>query len=87
MTWSMRCFQVVVLLFAVAGTRHAGAGTNVYVGVKVPASRQVTMDRIDHSAWNELLRKYVDKDGMVAYRTLKASTTDIALTGAVLGGP
>lgn len=73
MKWSMRCWCIAVLAFAMPAARHADAGTNVYVGVKVPANRQVTMDRVDHSAWDELLRKYVGEDGMVAFAIVCAS--------------
>jgi len=75
---SMKCWCVVILLSAVVGARRADARANVYLGVKVPASRQVAMNRVDHSAWDELLRKYVDEDGMVAYRHWHASKSDIA---------
>ena len=34
------------------------------------------MDKIDHQAWNSLLAKYVDEDGMVDYRALKVSVAD-----------
>ena len=40
------------------------------------AAGAVPLDRVDHSAWDRLLRKYVDRDGMVDYAAWKASQTD-----------
>ncbi|MFQ5732834.1 MAG: DUF547 domain-containing protein [Planctomycetaceae bacterium] len=51
-------------------------GSKVVVGQAVPANRQRSIDDIDHSTWNRLLRKYVDENGMVDYRGLKASRED-----------
>jgi hypothetical protein len=36
----------------------------------------VPLDRVDHSTWDRLLKKYVDHDGMVDYDTWKASQSD-----------
>lgn len=47
-----------------------------HVGLSVPASKQVSMDKIDHSSWNALLQKYVDERGRVNYKGLKASSQD-----------
>jgi hypothetical protein len=38
----------------------------------------VPLDQVDHSAWNRLMKKYVDQDGMVNYAAWKASETDRA---------
>ncbi|MCH7685798.1 MAG: DUF547 domain-containing protein, partial [Planctomycetes bacterium] len=72
-----------ITLFAVAAAgQFAQAGSKVYVGTQVISSRQVSMDRIDHSVWDGILRKYVDTNGMVDYRALKASPADVrALDG------
>ncbi len=48
----------------------------------------VPLDAVDHSEWDRLLRKYVDRDGMVDYAGWKASESDRAALGqylAVLG--
>jgi hypothetical protein len=82
MTRTTRNITAIALLIAASTCQIARAGSKVYVGSKVPASRQVSMDQIDHSAWDALLQKYVDDDGMVNYRDLKASTGDVqALDG------
>jgi hypothetical protein len=52
----------------------AEAGSTVYVGR--PGTGRGSMDRIDHSSWDKLLRKYVDKDGYVNYRSWHASSSD-----------
>jgi len=50
------------------------AGQTVTVGTK--ASSPKAIGKIDHSAWDALLRKYVDEDGFVNYRAWKASSKD-----------
>ncbi len=52
----------------------AYAGSEVFVGRRVAAT--TSLDRIDHSAWDTLLKKYVDADGMVDYRAWHASSAD-----------
>ncbi|HHM12181.1 MAG TPA: DUF547 domain-containing protein [Planctomycetaceae bacterium] len=67
-------------LFALAflPLASAQAGKKWYVGSRHPASQLVSIDKIDHSVWNDLLRKYVDKDGKVDYAAWKASPGDMA---------
>jgi len=38
----------------------------------------VPLDRVDHSIWDRLVRKYVDRDGMVDYAAWKATEADRA---------
>ena len=52
----------------------AEAGSTVYVGQR--GTGRVSMDKIDHSGWDKLLRKHVDKDGYVNYRSWHASSSD-----------
>lgn len=51
----------------------AFAGTKVTVGVQVPPGQRVSMDQIDHAAWDRLLRAYVDDRGNVDYAGWKRS--------------
>ena len=51
---------VLLTIFCMNGS------SEVYVGQRVKAS--VPFERIDHSDWNRLLQKYVDRDGQVNYR-------------------
>ncbi len=67
----------LAMMLAAAASQVARAGAKVYVGARVSAGRQVSMDRIDHSVWNSILRKYVDQNGMVNYRALKGSSNDV----------
>ncbi len=60
-----------------ASFQQSLAGTPVYVGSK--AAQRVSMDRIDHSTWDALLKKYVDANGMVNYAALKSSPADTRL--------
>lgn len=55
----------------------------VVVGNQVQAddtsvARHVPLDQVDHSAWDRLLKKYVDDDGMVNYQAWKNSSDDLA---------
>ena len=54
----------------------AAAGKKSYVGEKSPQARPVSTDGIDHSAWDSLLKKYVDADGQVNYRQWRSSQSD-----------
>lgn len=62
----------------------AEAASQVTVGRQWPANQRVSMDRIDHSAWNSLLGRYVDTEGMVNYRGWKASAADVKALDAYL---
>lgn len=68
---------VALLFFTFIAANQTFAGKPVYVGVNVPAARQVSMDKVDHSAWDRALRKFVDKNGMVNYRAWHASAGDV----------
>jgi hypothetical protein len=61
-----------VMLLVAASTSFAGKP--VYVGQRVAGS--VSVEQIDHSSWDLLLRKYVDGNGMVNYRGLRTSAAD-----------
>ena len=54
--------------------KNAEAGSTIYVGQRT-AGRD-SMDSVDHSSWDKLLGKYVDKDGYVNYRSWHASASD-----------
>ena len=57
---------------------------DVVVGKAVSANQQVSMDKIDHSAWTGLLQKYVDTKGGVNYKAWKSSTGDVQLLDSYL---
>ena len=52
----------------------AEAGSIIYVGQQ--STDRVLMDKVDHSTWDKLLKKYVDKDGYVNYRSWRSSSSD-----------
>jgi hypothetical protein len=64
--------------------RSCLASSTVTVGADVPQAKRVPVERIDHSAWDALLRKYVDAAGMVDYAAWKASSADQAALDAYL---
>ncbi|WP_160168258.1 DUF547 domain-containing protein [Novipirellula maiorica] len=73
---------VFALLATLAGGMAVHADSPIFVGTQV--SSHLSMDRIDHSAWNSLLRKYVDANGMVNYKALKASGSDVQVLNRYL---
>jgi hypothetical protein len=60
------------------------AGSTVTIGRATPANQQVSFDRIDHSAWDALLKKYVDAQGQVAYQAWKNSAGDSQVLDAYI---
>lgn len=66
---------LIAALFVILPLAAATASADVFVGVKT--SGRKSLDAIDHKPWGTILKKYVDKNGMVNYRALKASSTDM----------
>jgi len=60
----------------------AEAGSTIYVGQR--AAGRVSMDKVDHSGWNKLLRKHVDEDGYVNYKSWHDSSSDRRALSAYL---
>ncbi len=65
---------VAMACLAAAPTRAA----EVLIGNEVAPSDRVSLDRIDHSGWDALLRRYVDPDGLVDYQAWHGSSQAIA---------
>jgi hypothetical protein len=57
----------------------------VYVGQNVAADQRVSMDDIDHRLWDQLLHKYVDQRGGVAYQPWVAHAGHLRALDAYLG--
>ncbi len=59
---------------------HLGSGHSIVVDNEARATTKagplVHLDKVDHSVWDRLLKKYVNDDGMVNYTAWKASTDD-----------
>jgi hypothetical protein len=70
-------FAVLFAFQLFAFPQQLWAGSKVTVGAKVPAAQQVSIDRIDHAAWDALLRKYCDERGYVNYQAWHRSPTDL----------
>ncbi|MFT7633008.1 MAG: hypothetical protein ACI87E_004063 [Mariniblastus sp.] len=54
------------------------ASADEHVGKKWPAAQRVAFDQIDHRTFDQLLKKYVDANGMVDYQAWHASAADRA---------
>ena len=68
-----------VVGFAVnAGALRVGAGETVLVGREVATAERLAMQEIDHSRWEQLLAKHVDRNGMVNYRAWKADAAAVS---------
>ncbi len=62
----------------------ANAGTKVNVGRTVAVGQRVSMDKIDHTPWDTLLKMYVDSNGRVDYARWKSSARDMAALDSYL---
>jgi hypothetical protein len=74
-----------VAIVLVALSNAARAGSKVYLGKQYPAGQLVSLDQIDHSQWDRLLKKYVDRGGLVDYAAWKRSSSDVAALKVYLG--
>ena len=72
----IRRFAVTIAL-ALGGETPVLAGPPVYVGKNVPANQQISIQRVNHSGWDQLLKKYVDTQGNVAYGPWQQNTGDV----------
>jgi len=80
--WTVRV--ALVLFVGAAAVPLCRAGDKVAVGRTWPADQQISVDQIDHRAWNTLLAKYVDDQGLVNYEAWKASQTDVTALDSYL---
>lgn len=62
--------------FVVAMVSRMATGQKTTLGQNVSAADQVSMDHVDHGAWNRLLQTHVNEQGQVSYRTWQASDRD-----------
>jgi len=69
--------ELVVLTLVTLDTNACFAGTKVTLGRNVGAGQLVSMDQVDHSAWDALLKRYVDESGNVAYAQWQKSAADV----------
>ena len=66
----------VLTLLLTISPQHLLAASKVTVGTNVAAAQQVSIDRINHAAWDTLLRKYCDARGFVNYQAWHRSPAD-----------
>ncbi|HUY90112.1 MAG TPA: DUF547 domain-containing protein [Pirellulales bacterium] len=67
---------VLAVLAAALAPSLLSAGDKITLGKQFPAAKRVSFDQIDHAAWNKLLERYCDPQGMVDYTGWKASSPD-----------
>ncbi|MEM9352677.1 MAG: DUF547 domain-containing protein [Planctomycetota bacterium] len=71
-------FIGAAVAFTFLGGRGEEANGKPPLGRTWKSSELVSLDAIDHAAWDELLRDYVDGQGLVDYKRWKASSEDVA---------
>ena len=83
---SRRLSVSLATLLAVALGMNAvcSGGNKVSVGRNVSRRKLVSMDQIKHSVWDELLERYVDDRGNVAYSQWQKSAADTRALDAYL---
>ena len=73
------CLTVVLVTAVVSFAMLPHTNADEYAGKQWPAAQLVSMDRVSHQAFDGLLKKYVDANGMVNYKAWHASTADRAI--------
>lgn len=74
----------IVALAAAATALKLNSAKKVTVGTARRAPGNAPLEAIDHSAWDGLLQKYVDDQGLVDYRRWKQSSADLSALDAYL---
>ena len=67
----------VAVVVALTATAWRASRPVVLVGREWPASERIAIGDVSHQAWDDLLRGYVDPDGLVDYASWKQSTEDV----------
>ena len=70
------CVVATVAMTTTANAQSQSSGQSRTVGQRLAANQLVPIDQIDHSAFDQLLKKYVDTDGRVNYRAWDQSSAD-----------
>ncbi|HRX77455.1 MAG TPA: DUF547 domain-containing protein [Pirellulaceae bacterium] len=82
---SVQSARILTFVISVAATCSiVEAGPTVTVGRNVVASERVSIEQIDHSQWDLLLKRYVDQAGNVNYTAWKRSAEDVRQLDAYL---
>lgn len=73
-----------VVLAVIVGLTPSVSGADVVVGRPCAASERTSIEQVDHGAFDMLLRRYVDENGLVAYARWKSTPDDLAALEAYL---
>ena len=77
LTKKMLCVGVAFFAGVLLRSASVMAGAKVYVGGKCNHTQHLSLNAADHSAWDTLLRKYVDDGGLVDYAGWKQNAGDM----------
>ncbi len=66
----------LLAILVLSGNAACSDGTKVTLGRNVNRARMVSIDQINHTAWDALLKRYVDNRGNVAYSQWHKSAAD-----------
>lgn len=69
-------FAVMVIALAWFAVVGGIASAEETAGRAWPKPQRVSIDQIDHASYDQLLQKYVNDDGMVAYKAWHGNATD-----------
>ena len=73
----MYALLFVAVVVAIIAMAWRASRPVVLVGREWPPSERIAIGDVSHQAWDELLRRYVDPDGLVDYVRWKQSADDV----------
>ena len=65
-----------VIVAAIALSGRLANAEDKFVGKSWPATQRVSMDQIDLAPYDQMLKKYVDENGLVNYKSWQANSVD-----------
>lgn len=77
LTKTLLCVALTLAASMLFSVRPALAGQKVYVGGKCNHAEHPSLDAVDHSTWDGLLRKYVSDRGLVDYAGWRQNAADM----------
>ena len=78
MFYRIKLSLIVALATVVCFGMSPAVNADEYAGKQWPASQLTSIDKMNHEAFDGLLKKYVDANGMVNYKAFHASAEDRA---------
>ncbi len=67
---------MIIVVAAIVLPNHSATAEDKFVGKDWPEAMRISMDQIDHAPYDQLLKKYVDKNGLVNYKSWQANVVD-----------